>query len=191
MSSRRRQERENNPNPKQKTITDFFPARRSQRKTDKNVKAEKQQVLIRSTIEEIQDGLKIKEMPLKGRGVIATRKFLKNEFVVEYSGELIDILTARKREKKYAQDIRVGCYMYYFTYQNQQYCVDATEESDRLGRLVNHSRNGNLIPKVIEVQEIPRLVLIAKRDIDPNEELTYDYGDRSKEALFYHPWLAH
>jgi len=177
---------------KQKSITDFFPAaRRSQRKTDKNVKAEKQQLLIRSTIEESQDGLKVKEFPMKGRGVITTRKFLKGEFVVEYSGELIDIITAKNRESKYAQDIRVGCYMYYFTYQNQQYCVDATQESDRLGRLINHSRNGNLVPKVIEVKGNPRLVLVAKRDIDANEELTYDYGDRSKKSLFYHPWLAH
>lgn len=58
---------------------------------------------------------------MKGRGVIATRKFLKHEFVVEYSGELLDSTTAKKREIKYAKDIRIGCYMYYFTYQNQQY----------------------------------------------------------------------
>lgn len=69
--------------------------------------------------------------------------------------------------------------------------MDATAETDRLGRLINHSRNGNLIPKVIEVKGIPRLVLIAKRDVNPNEEVTYDYGDRSKKSLFYHPWLAH
>ena len=54
----RRAERENNP--KQKAITDFFPARRSQRKTDQSVKAEKQQLLIQSTLEELQDGLKVR-----------------------------------------------------------------------------------------------------------------------------------
>jgi len=69
--------------------------------------------------------------------------------------------------------------------------VDATKETDRLGRLINHSRNGNLITKVVQVKSIPRLILVAKRDIDVSEELTYDYGDRSREALRHHPWLAH
>lgn len=70
------------------------------------------------------------------------------------------------------------------------YSVDATAESDRLGRLVNHSRNGNLNTKTVVIENIPHLVLIAKEDIQPGEEVTYDYGDRSKESLLYHPWLA-
>jgi len=177
--------------PPKNKITDYFqPTRRSQRKTDQTLKAERLQGLVKAIVDGAQDGLKAKEIPGKGRGIIATRIFLRHEFVVEYSGELLEIHTAKKREKKYAQDLRVGCYMYYFTYRNQQYCVDATAETDRLGRLVNHSRSGNLIPKVLEVESVPRLILIAKRDIDANEELCYDYGDRSKNALMHHPWLA-
>lgn len=68
--------------------------------------------------------------------------------------------------------------------------VDATSESDKLGRLVNHSRNGNLITKIVEVGSVPHLVLIAKEDIQPNVEITYDYGDRSRESIRNHPWLA-
>jgi histone-lysine N-methyltransferase SETD8 len=182
----------NSSTPPAKTkITDFFqPTRRSQRKTDQALKAERLQSLVNAIVDGAQDGLKCKEIPGKGRGIISTRHFLRNEFVVEYWGELLDINTAKKREKKYAQDLRVGCYMYYFTYRNQQYCVDATAETDRLGRLINHSRNGNLVPKVLEVNNVPRLILVAKRDIDANEELCYDYGDRSKSALLHHPWLA-
>ncbi len=30
----------------------------------------------------------------------------------------------------------------------------------------------------------------VRRDIEPGEELLYDYGDRSKESLEAHPWLA-
>ena len=36
----------------------------------------------------------------------------------------------------------------------------------------------------------PRLILVAKHDIEPGTELLYDYGDRSKESLAVHPWLA-
>lgn len=67
--------------------------------------------------------------------------------------------------------------------------IDATAESGRLGRLVNHSRNGNLLTKALWVDG-PRLVLLAAHDIAPGDELTYDYGDRSKESLQHHPWLA-
>ena len=68
--------------------------------------------------------------------------------------------------------------------------VDATAESGRLGRLVNHSRSGNLITKTVSIMNRPHLVLIAKEDIPAGEEVTYDYGDRSKESIRYHPWLA-
>ncbi|KAG8237957.1 hypothetical protein J437_LFUL016302 [Ladona fulva] len=68
--------------------------------------------------------------------------------------------------------------------------VDATAESGRLGRLVNHSRNGNLTTKTVVVKSNPHLVLIAKEDIYPSDEILYDYGDRSKESLKHHPWLS-
>lgn len=59
-----------------------------------------------------------------------------------------------------------------------------------MGRLVNHSRNGNLQPRTVEVKCRPRLVLVAKDDIEAGEELLYDYGDRSRDSLKNHPWLA-
>lgn len=52
--------------------------------------------------------------PNKGRGIIAGRDFARGEYVVEYSGELINFDEARKREAIYSQDISTGCYMYYF-----------------------------------------------------------------------------
>ncbi|KAJ8978775.1 hypothetical protein NQ317_015499 [Molorchus minor] len=78
--------------------------------------------------------------------------------------------------------------MYYFKHNDQH--IDATAESGKLGRLVNHSRNGNLITKTMIVDKVPRLALMAKTDISKGAELLYDYGDRSKEALEHHPWLA-
>jgi histone-lysine N-methyltransferase SETD8 len=40
------------------------------------------------------------------------------------------------------------------------------------------------------VDKQPRLILVAKGDLDAGTELLYDYGDRSKESLAAHPWLA-
>ncbi len=58
--------------------------------------------------------------PEKGRGIVAARPFVKGEFVVEYSGELVDMKEAEQREANYARDKTAGCYMYYFEFQNRQ-----------------------------------------------------------------------
>ena len=171
-------------------VTDYFPVRRSIRKPKKKVLEEKQRDMENKVLEQVEEGLEVRHFPGKGRGVVTTREFMKGEFVVEYIGELIDQVKAKEREEEYAQDQNTGCYMYYFQHRNQQYCVDATKETDKLGRLVNHSRNGNLIARIIEVNAKPHLVLTAKENIPVGVEVTYDYGDRSREAIRHHPWLA-
>ena len=68
--------------------------------------------------------------------------------------------------------------------------VDATKETDRLGRLLNHSKtNGNVTTQLFPIKGTPHLILVAARDIEANEELLYDYGDRSKSSVESHPWL--
>ncbi|KZC12647.1 Histone-lysine N-methyltransferase pr-set7, partial [Dufourea novaeangliae] len=171
-------------------LTDYFPVRRSVRKSKKAVLEEKQRDMENKVLCQVEEGLEVRHFPGKGRGVVTTREFTKGEFVVEYIGELIDQVRAKKREKVYAQDQNTGCYMYYFQHRNHQYCVDATAETDKLGRLVNHSRNGNLVARVIEIGSKPHLVLAAKENIPIGVEITYDYGDRSREAIRHHPWLA-
>ncbi|EDW81596.2 uncharacterized protein Dwil_GK10941 [Drosophila willistoni] len=171
-------------------MTDFFPVRRSVRKTKTAVKEEWMRNLEQAVLEERCDGLIVRNFTGKGRGVVADRHFKRNEFVVEYVGDLISIGDASERERRYALDENAGCYMYYFKHKTQQYCIDATVDTGKLGRLINHSRNGNLMTKVVVIKQRPHLVLLAKDDIEPGTELTYDYGDRSKESLLHHPWLA-
>ena len=84
--------------------------------------------------------------------------------------------------KKKEYNIHVDSYRFF--------SVDATAETDKLGRLVNHSRTGNLIARIVEVNSIPHLVLTAKEDIPIGVEVSYDYGDRSRESIRHHPWLA-
>lgn len=113
--------------PKKKTeqqshkLTEYFPVRRSVRKTKKTVLEEKQKCLEHLLRHRIEEGLKVQIFEGKGRGVVAAKAFEKGDFVVEYSGDLIDIVEAKKREKIYAQDHKLGCYMYYFKYKGQQY----------------------------------------------------------------------
>uniref|UniRef100_A0A182W7Y7 [histone H4]-lysine(20) N-methyltransferase n=1 Tax=Anopheles minimus TaxID=112268 RepID=A0A182W7Y7_9DIPT len=162
-----------------KKITEYYPIRRSVRKTKKEVQVERDRDIEQAIREGREEGLKIEHFEGKGRGIVTTRPFTKGEFVVEYIGDLISVSAAKQREQIYAKDDNTGCYI-----------IDATAESGKLGRLVNHSRNGNLVTKTVPINNRPHLVLIAKEDIEKGVEVTYDYGDRSKEALQHYPWLA-
>ncbi|XP_066545773.1 N-lysine methyltransferase KMT5A-A isoform X2 [Amia ocellicauda] len=178
-----------NKNSQNRKVTDYFPVRRSSRKSKAELKCEEKKhidELIKSGIEE---GMEVQHIEGKGRGVFASKCFRKGQFVVEYHGDLLQITDAKKREAMYAQDPSTGCYMYYFQYLTKTYCVDATKETSRLGRLINHSKNGNCQTKLHDINGIPHLILVASRDIDEGEELLYDYGDRSKASIAAHPWL--
>uniref|UniRef100_A0A6F9DGZ1 [histone H4]-lysine(20) N-methyltransferase n=1 Tax=Phallusia mammillata TaxID=59560 RepID=A0A6F9DGZ1_9ASCI len=177
-------------------LTDFYPVRRSSRKTNSLIKKEQEEEITKAILDNCEDGMKVVEFPGKGRGVVSTRPFSRGEFVVEYAGDLVSWPEARKREQEYQLDAAVGCYMYYFNAKGQNFCIDATSESGRLGRLLNHSRrNPNCLTRLVWVQGndskkiLPRLVIVAKREITTGEELTYDYGDRDRSALEVHPWL--
>ncbi|XP_041083562.1 N-lysine methyltransferase KMT5A-like isoform X2 [Polyodon spathula] len=172
-------------------VTDYYPIRRSSRKSKKELQFEEKKHIDELIICGIEDGMKVEHIEGKGRGVFATKPFQRGEFVVEYHGDLIEFTDAKKREGMYAQDPTTGCYMYYFQYLTKTYCVDATNETSRLGRLINHSKNGNCQTKLHDINGIPHLILVASRDIEKDEELLYDYGDRSKASLEAHPWLKH
>uniref|UniRef100_A0A915PGI8 [histone H4]-lysine(20) N-methyltransferase n=1 Tax=Setaria digitata TaxID=48799 RepID=A0A915PGI8_9BILA len=172
-------------------ITDYFPLRRSSRKTEKQLEQEERDAMESAILTGSNEKfLEIFECEEKGRGIRTLRNFQKNEFVVEYKGEIIDLRLARIREREYAKDDSIGSFMYFFKYQNKQYCVDATDETPYKGRLINHSVvRPNLKTKVIELNGTKHLILIAKRDIDIGEELLYDYGDRTPCTVAKNPWL--
>ncbi|XP_061656763.1 N-lysine methyltransferase KMT5A-A isoform X2 [Syngnathoides biaculeatus] len=172
-------------------VTDFFPIRRSSRKSKTELKCEQKHLIDHLIANGIEEGMQVRHMEGKGRAVFTSRRFRKGEFVVEYHGDLLETAEAKKREAEYAQNPETGCYMYYFQYLCKAYCVDATKETGRLGRLINHSKSGNLQTKLHDVGGAPHLILVASRDIDEGEELLYDYGDRSKASIAAHPWLKH
>lgn len=172
--------------------TDFFPIRRSERKSKSELEKEKMEGIEARLLATEDTGLdlEVREIDMKGRGVVTLRSYEKGEFVLEYAGELIDQESAKDRETQYSLDTTKGCYMYYFTHRNKQYCIDATQETGRFGRLVNHSRKApNCIPKVFTLNDEPRVILVARHDIEKDTELLYDYGDRCKESFKNHPWL--
>ncbi|XP_045891161.1 lysine methyltransferase 5Ab [Micropterus dolomieu] len=177
--------------PQNRKVTDYYPIRRSNRKTKAELKNEEHRHLDDLIMNGIEEGMQVKHIEGKGRGIFAIKSFKKGEFVVEYHGDLLELPEAKMREAKYAQDPQTGCYMYYFQYQSKTYCVDATKETSRLGRLINHSKTGNCQTRLHAIDGNPHLILVASRDIKAEEELLYDYGDRSKASVLAHPWLKY
>lgn len=104
-----------------KQMTDFFPVRRSIRKTKKAVELEHLRHIEKAIEQQNEDSLVVKLFKEKGRGICAGRSFARGEFVVEYIGDLIEQNEADRREEIYAKDTAFGCYMYYFKHKEQQW----------------------------------------------------------------------
>ncbi|XP_073715786.1 histone-lysine N-methyltransferase SETMAR-like isoform X2 [Misgurnus anguillicaudatus] len=64
----------------------------------------------------------------------------------------------------------------FFKHRGRDYCIDASFNDGSLGRLVNDSEQPNGKMKKIELEGKPHLCLFSIKDINPGEEITYDYG---------------
>lgn len=111
---------------------------------------------------------------IHGWGLFADQKFAKGDFVAEYIGEYVTNPVADAREKIY-QWHRIQDYQFRV---DDALVVDATLRGCD-GRYINHNCNPNCFSKIIpENPTSPnekRVVFIALREIDINEEITYDY----------------
>lgn len=84
--------------------------------------------------DQCEDGLEWRDTgTIRGRGVFTLKKFFRGDYLVEYAGELLTQAEARQREHLYGRNHEIGCYMYYFRWGEKVFCVDATEETNRLG----------------------------------------------------------
>jgi len=59
------------------------------------------------------------------------------------------------------------------------YSIDATAV-DRLGKFVNDAprREANCVAKLLMIDSNPHIAIFASRDIEPGEEIDYDYGGK-------------
>ncbi|UMM39118.1 hypothetical protein L5515_016311 [Caenorhabditis briggsae] len=172
-------------------ITDFYEVRKSGRKTEKQLQDEAQKAVAEKVLKgSNEELLQVFHDADKGRCICSTVNFQKDEFVIEYKGEMMEYAEAKKAEDRYKENPTIGSYMYFFEHKGKRWCVDATKETIYKGRLINHSiRKPNLKTKVIDIDEAHHLILIATREIIVGEELLYDYGDRSSDVVAENPWL--
>jgi len=104
-------------------------------------------------------------------GVFADEKISKGDMIVEYRGVLISNRVCEKREKEYEKS-KVGS-DYMFRIDKEVVC-DATYQGN-VARFINASCDPNCFTKIVTIDGTKRIIISAKKDIKPGEELVYDY----------------
>ncbi|KAG9391646.1 SET domain [Carpediemonas membranifera] len=106
--------------------------------------------------------------PIHDWGLFATEPIRQDDPIVEYVGEILEgnVMT-EKRDQHYV-DLNMSTYLFRVGY----HTIDATERGN-YARFINHCCDPNC---VASSNTATRTIYIkAKRDIEPGEEITYDY----------------
>ena len=107
---------------------------------EKLEREERLEAVLRTRNDEDLD-LEVVEIEGKGRGVLARKRFTKGEPVVEYKGKVVTVKEGEKKMRKLSPNVANIMISETFSGSrcSQSFCVDATTETGRFGRLINHS----------------------------------------------------
>ena len=126
----------------------------------------------------------------KDEGFAPQNDFKRGDFVVNYVGRLLSREAGDDKEKEYSWDHNIGSYMFWFqSGRHGNFVLDATEETNHFGRLVNHNVDGNCRRVSLFLDGSPRLFFQARRDIEVGEEIEIDYMDRRAGVLRENSWM--
>ena len=110
--------------------------------------------------------IRVQGSPLHGQGVFAARRIASGTRVVEYLGERVSHAEA---DRRYADKAASDNHTFLFIV-NTRTVIDAGVDGNE-ARYINHSCE----PNCESVIEKGRVFIDAIRNIEPGEELTYDY----------------
>jgi SET domain-containing protein len=112
--------------------------------------------------------IEVRNSPIHGRGVYATRPIRRGEKIIEYTGRLISWKEADRLPPSDPDDPH---HTFLFSLSDGKRVIDANT-SRNAARWINHSCDPNC---ETEENEAGRVFIEALRDIPTGEELHYDY----------------
>jgi uncharacterized protein len=98
-----------------------------------------------------------------GLGLFATRPIKRNSYIATYRGPRLTAEEADRREGRGAR------YMFELT---SRWTIDGSPRYN-IARYINHSCWPNATPVI----RGGKIVIVARRSIDPGEQITYNYGE--------------
>ena len=138
--------------------------------------------------------IRITEREGKGQCVIANGPITRGTVVCDYYAKLLDWSVGHSKYKSNTSDSNT--YMLAVQYASKRFYLDGTDEhcschptTKLKGRLINHSQNGNLKPVLNFLDGKPVLLLVATRDIEDREEVTFDYQCQKDSLSNKQPWM--
>ena len=108
----------------------------------------------------------VRNSPIHGRGVFATRTIRKGTRIIEYLGQRISWRTA---DKRYDDEKMSRHHTFLFTVDDKM-CIDAGVNGND-ARFLNHSCD----PNCEAINDRKRIFIEAKKTIPAGTELVYDY----------------
>lgn len=109
----------------------------------------------------------VRNSSIHGRGVFALRRIPKGTRIIEYKGKLI---TDKEADRRYSRMHEHSPHTMLFSLEGG-WVIDATRRGNS-ARWINHSCAPNC-----DIEEEGRRIFIeSRRDIQPGDELTYDYN---------------
>lgn len=148
---------------------------------------QRQLLLEEQIVSNCSDGLVIKEVQKCGKGLFATKSFLRGDFICVYVGKM---MSERQYRRLYKGDYE-RCYTFHIQHDSRYLVVDATHRHDSLARMANHSwKMYNAEMRRKDVRGEPYVVMFAFKDIQPGHEIRYNYGDKVvAESGDHYDWL--
>lgn len=123
--------------------------------------------------------LEVFKTETRGWGVRTLEAIPRGTFVCEYAGEAISFQEARRRQlaqKPEDNNYIIAVREHAGSGSVTETFVDPATVGN-VGRFLNHCCQPNLLMQPVRVHSlVPRLALFAGRDIDAQEELTFDYS---------------
>jgi SET domain-containing protein len=102
-----------------------------------------------------------------GLGLYAVESIPKGDFIIQYWGKMLTAEKGDELDNKYLFEI------------NSKWTIDGASRRN-IARYANHSCRPNAES---DVKRDGRVIILAKKNIKPGDEITYDYGENYFEAF--------
>ncbi|KAF2111338.1 hypothetical protein BDV96DRAFT_499437 [Lophiotrema nucula] len=155
--------------------------------TNKNVTGAEGDAMRFNQLKKRKKLVKFDRSAIHNWGLYAEENIAANDMIIEYVGEKVRQRVADLREQKYDMQGVGSSYLFRI---DEDTVIDATKQGG-IARFINHSCTPNCTAKIIRVEGSKRIVIYALRDINKDEELTYDYKfERELDATDRIPCLC-